>query len=105
MVSSSKSLPVSGRLKTHRHGPANIYQYETPNMPAYLLSSLLASGSRLTLATPVAVGTSTGHFHWVGKIHEIPVTGWAMLSTAWAIAHPVNMLAKALLGRLRRHCD
>ena len=68
-------------------------------MPAYLLSTLLASVSRLTLTTPIVGATIDSHFHWVGKIHEIPVTGWAMLSTAWAIAHPVNMLAEALLLR------
>ena len=36
------------------------------------------------------------HFHWVDKILEFWFTGWAMVATLWAIAHPVNMLAEGL---------
>ena len=40
------------------------------------------------------------HFHWVVKILEFWFTGWAMVATEWAIAHPVNMLAEVLWGTL-----
>ena len=44
----------------------------------------------------MTVVSTTGHFHWVGKMQTIPVTGWALAVTAWTIAHTVNMLAEAL---------
>ena len=54
------------------------------------------SSARVKLR-PLLLSPPAGHFHWVGKLHEIPVTGWAMPSAAWAIAHQVNILAEALL--------
>ena len=40
----------------------------------------------------------TGHFHWVSEFLEIQIIGWAVAGTgwAWAIAHPVSMLAETL---------
>ena len=31
------------------------------------------------------------------RIQEIRFNGWAIAATGWAIAHPVNMLAEALI--------
>ena len=61
-------------------------------VPAELLASVLVYAAP-TVAPPVNC------FHWVDKLPEIRVTGWAMEATAWVIAHPVNMLAEALSHR------
>ena len=42
--------------------------------------------------------TKDGSFSLVGKILEFRFTGWAIVATGWAIAHPVNMLAEALVA-------
>ena len=75
-------MPLDTKLKTC--APTHLY------LPTKLLVFVLL------ILRPLLSWPLTGHFHWVGKIQEILVTGWAVAVTGWLIAHPVNMLAEAL---------